>query len=164
MVGLSGIQMALKNQTIWHPTSFQPFQYQQTSSVFRSPLYIKIHKTAIESHSITKYIFWRKLIRIQQVDSVWGATGWRNPVHSGWTGNNKLHSHNSHEFGLVKFQKTKLRLILDCTKQFFKLDPLTRVQSFSNLFLGYSLTKNVLIIMLWSHMAQQLFYKWRRNL
>ena len=27
MVGLSGIQMALKNQTIWHPTSFRPSEY-----------------------------------------------------------------------------------------------------------------------------------------
>ena len=38
MVGLSGIQMAFENQTIWHLTSFRPFEY-QTSSVFRSPLY-----------------------------------------------------------------------------------------------------------------------------
>ena len=28
MVGLSGIQMAFENQTIWHPTSFWPFEYQ----------------------------------------------------------------------------------------------------------------------------------------
>ena len=35
MVGLSGsIQMAFKTQTIWHPTPFQPFEY-QTSLVFR---------------------------------------------------------------------------------------------------------------------------------
>ena len=26
MVGLSGIKMACENQTIWHPTSFQPFE------------------------------------------------------------------------------------------------------------------------------------------
>ena len=38
MAGLSGLQMAFKNQTILHPTSFRPFEY-QTSSVFRSPLY-----------------------------------------------------------------------------------------------------------------------------
>ena len=38
MVVLSSIQMALKNQTIWHPTSFQPLEY-QTSLVFRSPMY-----------------------------------------------------------------------------------------------------------------------------
>ena len=37
MVGLSSTQMAFKNQTIWHLTSFRPFDY-QTSSVFRSPL------------------------------------------------------------------------------------------------------------------------------
>ena len=37
MVGLSSIQMAFKNQIIWHPTSFRPFKY-QTSSVFWSPL------------------------------------------------------------------------------------------------------------------------------
>ena len=37
--GLSGIQMALKTQTIWHLASFQPFEH-QTSSVFRSPLYM----------------------------------------------------------------------------------------------------------------------------
>ena len=35
---LSGIQMALENQTNWHPTSFRPFKY-QTSSVFRSCLH-----------------------------------------------------------------------------------------------------------------------------
>ena len=38
MVRLSGIQNAFENQTIWHTTSFQPFEY-QTSSVIRSPLY-----------------------------------------------------------------------------------------------------------------------------
>ena len=38
MVGLSSIQMAFENQTIWHPTYFRPFEY-QTSSIFRSPLY-----------------------------------------------------------------------------------------------------------------------------
>ena len=38
IVGLSGIQMAFQNQTIWHPTSFRPFKI-QTNSVFRSPLY-----------------------------------------------------------------------------------------------------------------------------
>ena len=32
---LSGIQMAFENQTIWHSTSFQPFEY-QIRSVFRS--------------------------------------------------------------------------------------------------------------------------------
>ena len=37
MVGLSGIQMAFENQTILHPTSFQPFKF-QTSLEFRSPL------------------------------------------------------------------------------------------------------------------------------
>ena len=40
MVGLSGIEMALKNQTIWHPTYFWPCKY-QTSLVFRSPLYLQ---------------------------------------------------------------------------------------------------------------------------
>ena len=35
MVGLSSIQMAFENQTIWHPTYFRPFEY-QTSSVFKS--------------------------------------------------------------------------------------------------------------------------------
>ena len=28
MVGLSGIQMAFENHTVWHPTSFKPFEYQ----------------------------------------------------------------------------------------------------------------------------------------
>ena len=37
-MGLSGIQMAFENQTIWHPPSFLPFKY-RTSSVFRSPLF-----------------------------------------------------------------------------------------------------------------------------
>ena len=37
--GLSGIQMAFENKTIWHLTKFQPFEY-PTSSVFRFPLYI----------------------------------------------------------------------------------------------------------------------------
>ena len=37
MVGLSSIQMAFENQTIWHPTSFWPFKYQSSSS-FRSLL------------------------------------------------------------------------------------------------------------------------------
>ena len=32
MVGLSGIQMAYKYLTTWHPTCFQPFEH-QTSSV-----------------------------------------------------------------------------------------------------------------------------------
>ena len=41
MVGLSGIQMAFENQTIWHPTSFRPFEH-QASLVFRSPLYNNI--------------------------------------------------------------------------------------------------------------------------
>ena len=41
MVQLFGIQMASKYQTIWHPTSFQPFKC-QTSWVFRFPLYLKI--------------------------------------------------------------------------------------------------------------------------
>ena len=36
MVRLSGIKIIFKNRTIWHPTTFQPFEY-QTSSVFRSP-------------------------------------------------------------------------------------------------------------------------------
>ena len=38
MVRLSGIQMSIKYQTIWHPTSYQPVEY-QTSLVFRSPMY-----------------------------------------------------------------------------------------------------------------------------
>ena len=38
MVGLSDIQMVFKYQTIWHPTSLQPFKY-WTSSVFTSPLF-----------------------------------------------------------------------------------------------------------------------------
>ena len=29
MVGLFGIQMAFENQTIWHPTSFPPFEFQK---------------------------------------------------------------------------------------------------------------------------------------
>ena len=37
IVGMSGIQMALKNQNNWHPISFRPFEY-QTRLVFRSPL------------------------------------------------------------------------------------------------------------------------------
>ena len=37
MVGLSGIQMVFEYWTIWHPTSFRPFEY-WTSLVFRSPL------------------------------------------------------------------------------------------------------------------------------
>ena len=41
MVGLSSILVAFENQNIWHPTSFQPFVY-QTSSVFRSPLYLPL--------------------------------------------------------------------------------------------------------------------------
>ena len=40
IVGLSGIQMAFEYQTIWHPTSYWPFEY-QTSSVFRSLLYLQ---------------------------------------------------------------------------------------------------------------------------
>ena len=38
MVGLSGIQMAFKNQIILHSTSLQPLEY-QTRSLFRFPLY-----------------------------------------------------------------------------------------------------------------------------
>ena len=48
MVGLYGIQMAFKNQTMWHPTSFPPFEY-QTSSVFRSPLYLRVHYLLVVS-------------------------------------------------------------------------------------------------------------------
>ena len=33
ILGLSGIQVAFENQTIWHSTSFRPFEY-QTSSVY----------------------------------------------------------------------------------------------------------------------------------
>ena len=40
MVGLSGIQMAIKNRTIWHPTSFQPFEY-QTILVYDTWLHLK---------------------------------------------------------------------------------------------------------------------------
>ena len=46
MVRLSGIQMELKNQTIWHLTSYRPFKY-QTSLVFRSPLYSDSHFTRL---------------------------------------------------------------------------------------------------------------------
>ena len=38
MVGLAGIHMAFKNQTIWHLASLGPFEY-RTSSIFRSPLH-----------------------------------------------------------------------------------------------------------------------------
>ena len=38
MVGLSSIQIAFKNRTIWDLTSFWPFEY-QTILVFRSPLW-----------------------------------------------------------------------------------------------------------------------------
>ena len=41
MIALSSIQMAFQNQTIWHSTSFWPFEY-QTSLVFRSPLYLNV--------------------------------------------------------------------------------------------------------------------------
>ena len=54
MVGLSGIQMTFKNQTIWHPTSFWPFKY-QTSSVFRYPLYCEW----VELYWTTSWIFTR---------------------------------------------------------------------------------------------------------
>ena len=37
MVWLSSNKMAFEYRTIWHPTSFWPFEY-QTSLVFRSPL------------------------------------------------------------------------------------------------------------------------------
>ena len=37
IVRLFGIHMAFKYWTIWHPTTFQPFEY-RTSLVFRSPL------------------------------------------------------------------------------------------------------------------------------
>ena len=50
IVGLSGIQMAFKNQTIWHLTSFQPFEY-RTSLQFRSPQYsLTKYKLAIVRH------------------------------------------------------------------------------------------------------------------
>ena len=39
-VDTSGIQMAFKYQTIWHPTSFRPFKYRR-SSVFSSPTVFK---------------------------------------------------------------------------------------------------------------------------
>ena len=46
MVGLSSIQLAFKKWTIWHPTSFQPFEY-QTSLVFRSPLCYLVKDAAV---------------------------------------------------------------------------------------------------------------------
>ena len=60
------IQMAFRNQTIWHPTSFRPFKY-QTSLVFRSPLWSCSHMTnwtcsnssfGFERHLISMK-FWR---------------------------------------------------------------------------------------------------------
>ena len=56
MVRQSGIQMAFKNYTIWHPNSFQPFEY-QTSSLFKSPLYFiakisQIFKTVPDTYKI----------------------------------------------------------------------------------------------------------------
>ena len=37
----SDVQMAFENWTIWDPTSFRPSEY-QTSSVFRSPVQVKL--------------------------------------------------------------------------------------------------------------------------
>ena len=46
MVRLSGIQTAFKYQTIWHLTSFWPFEYRPTL-VFRSPLNFNRHPPLI---------------------------------------------------------------------------------------------------------------------
>ena len=61
MFGLSCTQMAFENQTIWHPTSFQPFKY-QTSLGIQIPTilrYLNDHPntklwTILFYHSITR--------------------------------------------------------------------------------------------------------------
>ena len=63
MFELFGIQMGSKNQTIWHLTSYGPFDY-QTSSVFRSPLYkfynitCTIYKWLLTVHSFLCQCHW----------------------------------------------------------------------------------------------------------
>ena len=73
MVGLSGIQMSFENQTIWHPTSFRPFEY-CPSLVFRSPLYVlykfyglHLGQESKRAHNnINKSSFTRRVLSIQQ--------------------------------------------------------------------------------------------------
>ena len=60
-VHLSGIQMAFEYRTIWHPTTFRPFEY-RTSSVLRSPLYLRpVLRTVQECFYLVKcdiYFWW----------------------------------------------------------------------------------------------------------
>ena len=60
MVGLSGIQMLFDYRTIWHPTSFRPFEY-QTILVFRSPMYLHTRFTDL-MFKVSAEVFFLQLL------------------------------------------------------------------------------------------------------